>query len=434
MGELPIEPVNEVIESPGTVTAPRAPGQVSAGLAQAFASFKYYNYRLWFMGQLASLVGTWMQATAQGFLIYQLTHSAAYLGMVGFASGLPTWLFTLYGGVISDRMPRRTLMLITQTVMMILALILAALTFAGVVQPWHIVVLAFLLGIANAFDAPARMAFVLELVDRPDMTNAIALNSTMFNTATAVGPAVAGLTYALLGPAWCFTLNGLSFIAVIVALALMRIAAHRLPQPRTTSPLTDIKEGLSYVLAHPVIRVIILFVAVASTFGIGFATLLPAWAVSILHGDAATNGFLQSARGLGSLVGALMIAALGRFNYKGRLLTLGSFVFPVMLLFFGIMQTLPLALLTLMGVGWGFMVALNLANALVQTHVPDQLRGRVMGLYSLAFQGMMPVGALAAGALANVTTEPIAVIFFALIMLGFAAWLSVGVPAVRRLE
>jgi predicted MFS family arabinose efflux permease len=248
-----------------------------------------------------------------------------------------------------------------------------------------------------------------------------------------VGPAVAGIAYALLGPAWCFTINGLSFIAVIVGLALMHIPAQP-PHGRTTSPLAEVKEGLSYVLAHPVIRVIILFVAVASTFGVGFAVLLPAWAVSILHGDAATNGFLQSARGVGSLIGALMIASLGRFRYKGRLLTVGSFVFPLMLLVFAAMRWVPLALLGLMGVGWGFMVALNLANALVQTHVPDRLRGRVMGIYSLAFMGMMPVGALLAGALADLISEPVAVAACALVTLAFAGWLWLRVPEVRRLE
>lgn len=428
MSQLPLEELKEPTRLVGLDLS-----RLRAQLNQSFASFKYRNYRLWFMGQLASLVGTWMQSTAQGFLVFQLTHSVAYLGIVGFAGGLPTWLFTLYGGVISDRMPRRTLLILTQTAMMILAFILAALTFAGLVQPWHIVALAFLLGVANAFDAPARMAFVLELVDRPDMTNAIALNAGMFNTATAVGPAIAGITYALLGPAWCFTINGLSFIAVIVGLALMRITLAPPPR-RTASPLADIKDGLRYVLAHPVIRIIILFVAVASTLGVGFSALLPAWAVSVLGGDAATNGYLQSARGVGSLIGALLVASLGRFHYKGKVLTVGSFVFPVMMFVFAWVHWLPLSLLALVGVGWGFMMALNLANALVQTHVSDELRGRVMAVYSLAFFGMMPLGALLAGGLAAVTTEPISVAVSAAAMLAFAAWLWLRAPKVRALE
>jgi MFS family permease len=352
---------------------------------------------------------------------------------VGFASGIPTWLFTLYGGVVSDRMSRRKLLVITQTSMMILAFILAALTFANIVQPWHIVLLAFLLGIANAFDAPARQSFVLEMVERQDLTNAIALNSTMFNSATAVGPAIAGVTYALLGPAWCFTINGISFIAVIVALLMMRIKPQP-PRARVTSALDDLTEGLRYVGAHPIIRLLIVAAAFITLFGQGYVTLLPAWAVSILHGDSVTNGFLQSARGVGSLLGALMIASLGRFNGKGRLLTLGSLVFPVLLLIFAAMRWLPLSLLAMAGVGWGFMVLLNMANALVQTHVSDELRGRVMGIYTLGFFGMMPIGALLAGAVAQITNEPITVVLGALITLGFAVWLWLRMPQLRALE
>ncbi len=262
---------------------------------QTFTSLRYRNYRLWFSGQTASLVGTWMQSTALGFLVFQLTGSPAYLGLVGFAAGAPTWLFTLYGGVISDRMARRTLLLITQTVMMILAFLLAALTFLGWIQPWQIVVLAFALGIANAFDAPARQAFVIELVDREDLSNAIALNATMFNLATAIGPAVAGMAYALFGPGWCFTINGLSFIAVIIALLMMRLV----PIPRkvrTTSTIEDLKEGLRYVISHSVIRILMVVAIMGTLFGLSFNTLLPAWSVTILGGNSATNGFLRSAR------------------------------------------------------------------------------------------------------------------------------------------
>ena len=193
-----------------SVTAPGAPSaRYRFDWRQTFAALKYPNYRLWFFGQLVSLAGTWMQSAALGYLIYQITRSPVYLGYVSFASGIPTWLFTLYGGVIADRVSRRALMIITQTSMMILAFILAALTFTAVVQPWHILLLAFLLGVAQAFDAPARQAFVLEMVEREDLTNAVALNATMFNLAVAVGPAVGGLTYAAFGHGWCFMLNGL---------------------------------------------------------------------------------------------------------------------------------------------------------------------------------------------------------------------------------
>jgi MFS family permease len=353
--------------------------------------------------------------------------------LVGFVSGIPTWLFMLFGGVVADRMPRRNLLVITQTAMMILAFILAALTAVGLVQPWHIVLLAFLLGVANAFDAPARMAFVLELVDREDLTNAIALNATMFQTATAVGPAVAGLTYATLGPAWCFTINGISFLAVIAALLRMHVQPLAVRQ-RATSALHDLAEGLRYVARHSIIRTLIAVIGMVSLFGMAYATLFPAWAVMILHGDATTNGLLQSARGLGALLGALMIASLGRFKFRGKLLTLGTVLFPVLLVVFSAISVLPLALLVLVAVGWAFMIVMNMANTLVQMQVSDELRGRVMAVYSLVFFGFMPIGALWAGTLAQWVGPPLAVVFGAVVAFAFAVGLYIFVPKVRALE
>ncbi len=398
-----------------------------------FAALKHPNYRLWFMGQLASLVGTWMQTTAQGFLVFQLTNSPVYLGYVGFASGIPTWLLMLYGGVIADRMPRRTLLVITQTTMMVLAFILALLTFLGHVQPWHIILLAFLLGIANAFDAPARQAFVVELVEREDLTNAIALNSMMFQSATVVGPAVAGLTYAAFGPEWCFTLNGISFLAVIAALLMMHIKPMEVRR-RATSALHDMIEGLRYVAAHSVIRTLIAIIGIVSLFGMAYATLFPDWAVVVLHGDATTNGLLQSARGLGALLGALMIASLGRFKWKGKLLVLGTLLFPILLVIFAEISSLWLSLLVLVFVGWAFMLVMNMANTLVQTQVTEALRGRVMGVYSLVFFGFMPIGALGAGATAEIIGAPQAVLVGAAISLAFAVALYFFAPQVRALE
>ena len=400
---------------------------------QTFAALKYPNYRLWFFGQMVSLMGTWMQSTAQGFLVFQLTHSPAFLGYVGFAAGVPSWLFMLYGGVVADRMPRRTLLLITQTTMMALAFFLAALTSMHLVQPWHILGLAFLLGVSNAFDAPARLAFVPELVEREDLTNAIALNATMFNSATAVGPAVAGVTYAAFGPALCFVLNGISFLAVISALLLMKLAPWA-PPARRASTQADLKEGVRYVVAQPMIATLIGLIAVTSLFGISFVTLFPAWAVTVLHGDATANGLMQSARGLGALVGALGIASLGRFKYKGKLLTLGTFAFPALLIVFAFIRSLPLALIMLAVVGAALILTMNLANALVQTLTLDALRGRVMSIYSLTFFGSMPIGALWVGAVAERVGEPSAVVVSAAIALGCAALIWVFVPKLRALE
>jgi predicted MFS family arabinose efflux permease len=413
---------------------PDAGRQISRPSAtEAFASFSHRNYRLWFIGQAASLVGTWMQLTAQGFLIFQLTRSPAFLGYVGFASGASFWLFTLFGGVISDRMSLRNLLLMTQTAMMILAFILAALTFYGHIQPWHIVFLAFGLGVANAFDAPARQAFVVELVEREDLSNAIALNSTMINLAIAIGPAISGVVYAVLGPGWCFTINGISFIAVISALLLMRLKLQS-PRGRTGTALDDLKEGLRYVVSHPTIRMLIAVTVVTTIFGMSFFVLLPAWSVKILGGDSTTNGFLLSARGVGSLIGALMIASLGRASIKGKLLTLGSLIFPILLLVWSAMRWLPLSLLVLVGVGWGTMLVLNIANILGQLNVPDRLRGRVMSIYTLGLFGTFPLGALLSGTVAEAIGEPTTVALGALVMLAFAGFLWLRMPQLRSIK
>ncbi len=427
------------IESEPTSTAqePRKaqppPERARLSAKQTFVALRHRNYRLWFAGQLVSLFGTWMQTTAQGYLIFQLTNSPAYLGYVGFAAGVPALLLSLYGGVVADRVSRRRLMVITQSAMMMLAFILAGLVFAGLIQPWHIVVLAFCLGVVNAFDAPARLALVSELVEREDLINAIALNATMFNLATATGPAVAGIAYALIGPAWCFMLNGLSFIAVIVALLLMQIAPQA-ERGRYKSAWDELKEGMGYILREPAIRTLIVLVGVTSFFGISSATVFPAWAVRILGGDATTNGLLQSARGVGALLSALLIASLGRFRFKGRLLTIGTFAFPVLLLLFALARWLPLSLALLLVGGMAVILIMNIANALVQTLVPDALRGRVMSVYSMTFFGGMPLGALWVGTVAEYAGEPTAVISGALVALAFAGLIWVFVPRIRALE
>ena len=409
------------------------PSRFSTLIGLTFSALKYYNYRLWFGGQTVSLFGTWMQRTAQGYLIFDLTRSPIYLGYVGFAYGVPSWLFMIYGGAIADRFPRRTILLIAQIAMMILAFILAALTFTGMVQPWHVIVLAFLLGIANAFDAPARQAFVTELVDRKDLTNAIALNSSMINAGAVVGPAVAGITYAAFGPAWCFAINGLTFIAVIIALMLMKMAPFK-PVERTLSIVVEIGDGLRFAARQPTIRVLIINLGLLSLAGLGFVTLLPIWAVDVLGGDATTNGFLHTARGLGALSGALMIAAIGQSYSRGKLFTIGTFVMPIFLILLSSTDIMPTSFLALMGAGWGFMVIVNLSNTLIQTTVTDELRGRVMGLFTFTFFGFMPIGSLINGALADQIGAPTTVQINALILLASAFFLFVRFPFIRQKE
>lgn len=407
--------------------------RTSRSLQRTFASLHSPNYRLWFIGQLVSLVGTWMQMTAQGYLMFELTKSPAFLGYVGFASGLPSWLFTLYGGVIADRMSRRTLMVITQSVMMVLAFLLAALVFTNHVLPWQIIAIALALGVANAFDAPARQAFVVELVDREDLTNAIALNATMFNAAVVVGPVVAATVYALFGPAWCFTINGLSFIAVIIALLLMKLTP--LPRrPGRTSALAQLREGLRYTAANPTIRTLILNLGVISLFGVSILTLLPAWSVNILGGDVKTNGLLLAARGIGSLSGALLIAWLGQRRPRGQMWAIGSLVMPVALAVFAAARWLPLSVAAMIGLGWSFMIQANTSNALVQTSIPDDLRGRVMGIYTLVFFGTMPLGSLLAGSVADWLGEPAIVMLCAVILALTAGWIWLRLPFIRKLS
>lgn len=401
-------------------------------LRDTFISLQYPNYRLWFFGQLFSLVGTWTQSTAQGYLMFELTQSSTYLGYVGFVGGLPTWIFTLYAGAIADRLPRRTMLMATQGAMMGLAFILAGLAFAGAVQPWHILAMAFCLGICNAFDAPARQAFVVELVERDALTNAIALNATMFTSAVVIGPAVGGLAYAALGPGWCFTINGISFVAVLAALLMMRMAPF-VPKPGKTATLTSIKEGMRFAFSHPTVRMLITNLGITSLFSLGMITLIPAWAVNVLDGDATTNGWLLSARGIGSLTGALMIASLSKARLRGRMWTTASFVLPLTMLLFSFTHTLLFSLLAIVGVGWAFTTINNTTNALVQTQLPDEIRGRVMSIYIWIFFGASPLGALLAGYLATGLGEPMAVRVGALFLLAFAGLVFWRNPAMRAL-
>ena len=366
-------------------------------------------------------------------MVYQITKSTVYLGLVAFVTGLATWIFTLFGGVVADRIPRRTLLVITQTAMLVLALILGGLTFANVVQPWHIVVLAFLLGVANAFDAPARVSFVIELVPRENMTNAIAMNSTMFNIATVVGPSVAGLTYAAFGPAWCFTLNGISFIAIIVALLLMHMEKDVQPVRRSTA-FAEIAEGLRYTVANRLIASLTGTVGLVSIFGFGLMSLLPAWATDVLHGNEITNGLLISARGFGALISALMLASMVRLRVRGRFWITGVLVLPAALFIFAWLRWLPLSLMMLAIAGWSMMMITNNCNVLIQSEVPDELRGRVMGIYALVFNGSIPIGALLAGAVAQSIGSPLTVTFSAAILLVLAMIAWVFFPDIRKHE
>ena len=398
-----------------------------------FAALQFHNYRLWFFGQMISLVGTWMQSTAQGYLIYSLTGSVAYLGIIAFINGVPAWLFTLYGGVIADRISRRTLLILTQIAMMVLALIMAGLVFSELIEPWHVAVLSFLLGIVNAFDAPARQSFVSELVERDYMTNAIALNSTMFNTGTVFGPAIAGITYAAFGPGWCFTINGISFVAVIIALSLMRI--QPIPKPSIDkNALLEIKAGFDLILHDQSIKGLFITLAFLSLLGFGLVALVPAWAVEVLHGDVRTNGWLLSARGIGSLAAGLLIATLaGRF-LRGRIWMIGWIGLPISWIIFAAINRETPSFLAMALIGFFLLLVANLTNSMVQTQVDDQFRGRIMGIYTLVFFGLAPIGSLIAGFAAEKIGEQWTVAISGMILLTAAIYTHIKMPYLRKLN
>jgi predicted MFS family arabinose efflux permease len=402
-------------------------------IPDSFAALRHPNYRLWAFGLLISSLGGWMQGTAQGYLVFELTQSPVYLGYVGFAGGIPILIFTLFGGVIADRVKRRTLLMITNVYMMLLALVMSALVLLKVVQPWHIIVMSFLLGIANAFDAPSRQGFVLELVGREHMTNAIALNATIFHTATMLGPAVGGLVYAAVGPGYCFAINACSFVAMLFSLSRMKLEVQ--VQPRQgRSALRDMKEGLDYAFSDETIRTLLGNLIVFGIFGFGMISLLPAWVGSVLGGDARMNGLLLSFRGIGSLIGALMIATLTSQIKRGWLLSVGSLVMAVFVLLFAQFRHPIPAYATMIVIGWGLITWGNLSNALIQTAARDDLRGRVMGLFVLILFGGSPIGSLIVGSLAGWWGAPFAVTIcgVALLLSSLFTWLRK--PFLRTLQ
>ena len=419
---------------PATEASPgRAGSRSRFGLSRTFAALQHRNYRLFFAGQLVSLIGTWMQNVAQAWLVYALTNSPFKLGVVSFCAGVPVLVFSLWAGVFADRMPKRRLLLLTQTCMMTLAFLLAADMFLGTIAWWHIAVLAFLLGTANAFDAPARQAFVVEMVGRKELTNAIALNSAMFNSARIIGPALAGVMLAAVGTAWCFVLNGLSFLAVIAGLALMKVRPY-VGAPSTESPVRQMREGVSYIWHHPTVRPLIMLVAVSNLFSLGYLALLPAFAQDVLHAGTVGYGFMSTAIGVGALAGALIIASLGDYQRKGRMLTAGNLLFPAMVIALSLSRSYHLTIGFLVVAGLGFMTQNATANTLVQTTVADNLRGRVMSVYMMVFLGFFPIGSLIAGTVAERFGVQAGAAFGGVIALAYSLYLFWRVPAIRSLR
>ena len=356
--EEPIEPVEPILSS-----APRrADGNTT------FVAMRHRNYQLYFGGQLISNIGTWMQIIAQGWVVYQIGHSELTLGLVAFASAIPTLLISPWGGVVVDRVSRRNLLIMTQSGAMLLAFALAALTFADIVKEWHVIVLAALLGVVNAFDAPARQAFVPEMVGKKDLPNAIALNSMMFNSARVIGPAIAGMMLAVIGAAWCFTLNGISFFAVIIGLWLMKLPPRRAIH-NPASPWQQLVSGVQYAAHNREISALILLSLVFSIFGISYFTVLPAFVEKTLHQGAMAYGWVNAASGLGAVTGAFLLAHQVSNGRRGQLLVWTNIAFPLILIVFSFTSLYPFSLMLAFGLGAGFMVQFTTINTLLQTRV-----------------------------------------------------------------
>jgi len=430
-------------------TSLRLPGTLRA--------FHHRNYLLWFFGQGISLIGTWMQTMAQQVLVYRLTGSAASLGIISFIGLIPLIPLSLWGGSIIDRFPKRTIILITQAVMLVQAFLLAALTWSGTVQIWQVYLLAFILGAANAVDMPARQAFTVDMVEgKDDLTSAIGLNSAMFNGARAIGPALAGMMVAATGEGTAFFLNGLSFVAVIISLLMMQ----RLPKPIShsgseSSPLKYMAGGIRFVGQHTTILVLICLIAVSAFLSMPYNTLLPVFASVVLKQsaqpvvaflcsgenplircqapEALPLGLLYSMIGVGAVIGALVVASLPKHAQRGKLLTIGNLAFPLFLLLFAYSLHFSLSLILMLLIGFSFVWQNALANTLLQFITPDELRGRVMSVYTMTFQTMFRLGGLQAGFVADWLGAPFSVGIGAAASLIFGLFVSIRFSEVRKL-
>ena len=392
-------------------------------------ALRHRNFQLFFSGQLISLIGTWMQTVAQAWLVYRMTKSALLLGSVGFASQIPVFLVAPFGGITADRTNRQRLVIATQISSMILAGILAALTLSHRVQVWHIFVLAALLGVVNAFDIPGRQSFLVDMVGKEDLMNAIALNSSMFNGARVIGPAIAGILVARIGEGWCFAANAISYIAVIVGLLLMRV--HSAPRASKHSPIEDIIEGFRWVSQTGIIRALLLLLGLISLVGMPYTVLMPIFADQILHGGARGLGILMGSTGVGALFGALTLAAKTGVKGLGRWVAFACGSFGISIFCFSFSRSFWLSVALLLPAGYSMMLQMACSNTLIQTMVPDQLRGRVMALYSMMFMGMAPFGAFFGGALAHRIGAPITVATGGVACIVGAIWFGRALPDLR---
>jgi MFS family permease len=425
--------VPETVEAPPAAepVAGAAPWERLARIETYRALRLHPNFRLYWSGALASNIGTWTQTVAQGWLMYDLTGSTFMLGAVGFAQSVPFIVFALYGGVLADRVERRRLMVWTQTGMMLLAFLLAALTLTGAITPWGLLAIVLANGVVNALNTPVRQSIVSDLVPKADLANAIAINSTQFQASRTLGPALAGVLLAAVGPGWCFFLNGASFLAVIWTLLVMNVPP--LPARVRPSALRSVHEALAYAGADRTISALMLVAGIPSLFGMAYSYLLPAFAESVLAAGPAGLGVLQSAVGIGALIGALAIASLPAAVRSGRSMLVALFVLGGGLIAFGLSTSFALSAAMLFAVGAGQMVYNNLRQTFVQGLVADEMRGRVLSLLTLSTFGLQPLGAVEVGALASLVGPGPSVLLNGLVCALLAVLVWLRFPRIRAL-
>jgi len=397
-----------------------------------FSSLKIKNFRLYWLGMLVSLIGTWLQSVAQSWLVFQLTGSSFLLGLVGFLSSIPVFILSLFAGVIVDRANKKSILIVTQNAFMVLAFLLAFLTQNKMITATHIMIIAGLNGVIMAFDAPCRQAMVVDLVGKPQLMNAIALNSAAFNSARIIGPALAGILIASIGMGGCFYLNALSFLAVILALLSIKIK----PAPEIPARgrfLAELFEGLRFIRHNRTVLVLISMVAVTSLFGVSYIILMPIFAIEVLKVGSTGFGMLMSASGLGALLAALLLARLGDFQKKGQLLAFSSMLFSFSLILFSLSGIFALSRLSLALVGWSSVTAISLINTILQTLTPDRFRGRVMSAFMFTFAGVLPFGNLLAGSLAHLAGVSFAVMLGGIICAVFFTGANLFYPEFRKL-
>jgi MFS family permease len=400
--------------------------------SHAWRALRHRNFRLFFTGQSISLIGTWMTRVATSWLVYQLTGSALLLGLVGFAGQIPTFLLAPFAGVLVDRLDRRKMLVWTQALAGLQSLALAALTIGKIINIREVIWLSVMQGLINAFDMPGRQAFLVQMVeDKQDLGNAIALNSSMVNMARLVGPALAGIVIGSVGEGYCFLIDGLSYLAVIASLLMMRVNIG--PVRRAAiSMLHQLKEGWTYVRGFAPIRTILLLFALISLMGMPFMVLMPIFAAQVLHGGPHTLGFLLGASGVGALISAVSLALRKTVRGLTSMIQISATVFGIGLICFGLSRTFPLSMFLMLIVGFGMMQGLAASNTVIQTLVPEDKRGRVMSYYTMAFVGMAPFGSLLAGTLAHHLGAPHAVMITGAFCLAGSAWFTTQLKSIRK--